>query len=189
MKHNFKFFLASAAVTAFMLHASPVQAEDIVVRSTTVTKTEQVMPETGTRIVNFMDFDLNQDTTLSTFEIGEMLFKLFDADGNEVIDNVEYEHRNVMTVVPMAKETIVSYDFDNDGQADHVERSYERILEETKLSRFDNNGDGISPHEFVEKTFLEMDVNRSKMIELNEWRGAYIESVAAQNAKHVNLND
>ena len=189
MKRNFKFFLAGAAVTAMMLSASPVKAEDLVVRSTTVTKTEQVLPKTGTRLINFMDFDLNQDKTLSTFEIGEMLFKLFDSDGNEVIDNVEYEHRNVMTVVPMEKETVISYDFDNDGQADRVERSYERVLEETKLSRFDNGGGGISPRDFAEKSFLEMDVNRSKMIELNEWRGAYIESIAEKNAKHVNLND
>ncbi len=189
MKHNFKFFLASAAVTAFMLQASPVQAEDLVVRSTTVTKTEQVMPKTGTRLINFMDFDLNRDGILSTFEIGEMLFKLFDADGNEVIDNVEFEHRNVMTVVPMETETIVSYDFDNDGQADRIVRSYERVLDETKLSRFDASGEGISPRDFVEKSFLEMDVNRSKMIELNEWRGAYIESIAQKNANQVNLNE
>lgn len=189
MKHNFKFFLASAAVTAFMLQASPVQAEDLVVRSTTVTKTEQVLPKTGTRLINFMDFDLNQDGILSTFEIGEMLFKLFDADGNEVIDNVEYEHRNIMTIVPMETETTVSYDFDNDGQVDRIERSYERVLEETKLSRFDNSGEGISPRDFAGKSFLEMDVNRSKMIELNEWRGAYIESIAQKNEKQRNLNE
>jgi len=189
MKRNLKLFLASAAVTAFMLQASPVQAEDLVVRSTTVTKTQQVMPKTGTRLINFMDFDMNQDGILSTFEIGEMLFKLFDSDGNQVIDNVEFEHRNVMTLVPMETETIVTYDFDNDGQADRVERSYERALEETQLSRFDNGGEGISPRDFVEKSFLEMDVNRSKMIELSEWRGAYIESIAEKNAKHVNLND
>ena len=41
-----------------------------------------------------------------------MLFKLFDQDGNEVIDNKEYEKRTVLTVVPMKKDTIVRYDFD-----------------------------------------------------------------------------
>lgn len=189
MKRNFKFFLAGAAVTALLLHVSPVQAEELVVRSTTVTQTRQIMPETGTRLVNFSDFDLNQDGILSTFEVGEMLFKLFDADGNEVIDNVEFERRNVMTLVPMEKETITSYDFDNDGLADRVERSYERVLEETHLSRFDNGGDGISPRDFVGKSFLAMDVNRDKAIELSEWRGAYIESIAEKNARHVNLND
>lgn len=190
MTRNFKFFLASTAVSLMMLQAAPVQAaEGTVVRSTTVTKTQQVMPETGTRIVNFMDFDLNKDGILSTFEVGEMLFKLFDSDGNEVLDNVEYERRNVMTLVPMEKETIITFDFDNDGKADEIQHTYENFMESTHLTRFDDNGDGISPRDFAEKSLLEMDINRSKLVELNEWRGAYIESIAQKNAKHVQMNE
>lgn len=189
MTRHFKFFLASTAITLFLLQTIPVQAEEgTVVRSTIVTKTQQVMPETGTRIVNFMDFDLNGDNVLSTFEVGEMLFKLFDSDGNGVLDNVEYERRNVMTLVPMEKETIVTFDFDNDGKPDEVQHTYETFMEATQLTRFDNNGEGLSPRDFAGKSFLEMDINRSKMIELNEWRGAYIESIAKQNAKHVQMN-
>ncbi len=188
MMKNMKFMLMGAAATALLLHASPVQAQETVVKTQTVTQTTQVMPKTGTRIINFADFDLNADKTMSTFEIGEMLFKLFDADGNEVIDNVEFENRNVMTIVPMQKETVVSFDFDNDGVPDEIHRTYENVLKDTQLTRFDNNLDGISPHEFAGKSFMEMDLNRSKAIEQNEWRGAYIASIAEKNENQVLLN-
>lgn len=163
--------------------AAAEEAPVIKQRVETITRTRQILPETGTRMVNFMDFDLNGDGVLSTAEVGEMLFRLFDLDGNGLIDNVEFEKRSVMTVVPMEKETIVKYDFDNDGQPDKVERAHETFMEKTQLSRFDLAGGGLSPRDFVGKSFLQMDINRSRFIELNEWRGAYDEAINAKNQR------
>jgi len=185
-----KNILLASAAALMLLTAAPVHAEEVIIKKTTVVEeTTPIAPATGSRVINFMDFDINNDGTLSTVEVGEMLFKLFDTDGNGVIDNVEYEHRNVMTVAPMAKETTVTYDFDNDGRADEVHRTYETFLEETQLTRFSSTADGLSPREFLGKSIQEMDVNRSKLLELNEWRGAYIESIAKKNENLMPLND
>lgn len=188
---------ASVAVAAVLVLSYPASADapvageaaaPLVKRVETVTTTRQILPETGVRVINFMEFDLNGDGVLSTREVGEMLFKLFDSDGNGVIDNVEFEQRTVMTVVPMEKETVVKYDFDNDGVPDKVERAHETFMEKTQLSRFDSSGEGLSPHDFVGKSFMEMDLDRSRFIELNEWRGAYDEAINQQNQRQAIYN-
>ncbi|MEZ0262548.1 MAG: hypothetical protein ACAH80_16205, partial [Alphaproteobacteria bacterium] len=51
----------------------------------------------GARTIDFIQFDMNNDKILSINEIGEMLFKLYDTDGNQVVDNIEYERRAVAT--------------------------------------------------------------------------------------------
>lgn len=157
-------------------------------RVETITTTRQILPPTGTRLVNLMDFDANNDGVLSTREVGEMLFKLFDSDGNMLIDNQEFEKRNVMSLVPMEKETVVQYDFDNDGLADKVERAHETFMKKTQLSRFDMVGEGISPHDFMGKSFMLVDIDRSRFVEINEWRGAYDALINQQNQKQVYFN-
>lgn len=191
VRKNARYMICTALVTAgalLLLQSSGAWAQGAPAaesvgptRIETITKTRPLPPVTGARLVNFMDFDLNGDGVLSTEEAGEMLFKLFDGDGNGVIDNVEFETRNVMTVVPMEKETIVKYDFDDAGNAQKVERTQENFIEKTQLSRFDQAGQGLSPHEFVGKTFRQMDVNRSGFIEKNEWQGAYNETINRKN--------
>ncbi|MFN7112827.1 MAG: hypothetical protein ACK4PK_00530 [Alphaproteobacteria bacterium] len=194
MKKNFMF---AVAVTALMVCQSAApraetetapEGQVVKQRVTTITKTRQILPETGTRMVNFLDFDLNGDGILSTEEVGEMLFKLFDTDGNGLIDNVEFEKRNVMTVVPMEKETTVKYDFNNDGNPDKIEREHETFMEKTQLSRFDTMGGGLSPRDFVGKSFMQMDIDRSRFIELGEWRGAYDEAINKKNRRQVFYN-
>jgi len=196
-KRTKKSFMPAVAVLALILgQGSIAHAETAGVpeghvfkqRVETVTKTRPILPETGTRIVNFLDFDLNGDGLLSTQEVGEMLFKLFDGDGNALIDNVEFEKRNVMTVVPMQQETVVRYDFNNDGFPDKVERAHETFMEKTQLSRFDLAGGGMAPRDFVGKSFMRMDIDRSRFIELNEWRGAYDEAINRKNRQQVFYN-
>jgi Ca2+-binding EF-hand superfamily protein len=155
---------------------------------TTHTETHQLPPQTGARVINFMDFDLNHDGVLSVREAGDMLFKLYDLDGNEVIDNKEFEKKTVLTVVPMQKDTEVRYDFDNTGVPDKVEHTTERYLERTQLSRFAHNSDGLSPHEFTGRSFKQMDVNHDGVIDLKEWRGAYDAALDKQNHLAAQLN-
>jgi hypothetical protein len=149
---------------------------------------EHSVSATGARIINFMDFDLNKDGILSVNEVGEMLFKLYDTDGNEVIDNNEYERRAVVTVMPMEKNTVVSYDFDGDGKPDETKYTYETFTRDTLLTRFDKNKDGLSPHEFTGLYFLSADVNRDKAIDLKEWQGSYIASIDKKNKDNARFN-
>jgi hypothetical protein len=194
MKKHFMFAVAATVLMVCQSGAPRAETVDVpegyVVkqRVETITKTRQILPETGTRMVNFLDFDLNGDGMLSTREVGEMLFNLFDSDGNGLIDNIEFEKRNVMTVVPMEKKTTIKYDFDNDGNPDKVEREHETFMEKTQLSRFDVMGGGLSPRDFVGKSFMRMDVDRSRFIELGEWRGAYDEAINKKNRNQVFFN-
>src|SRR5690606_33257010 len=54
---------------------------------------------------NFSAFDLNGDNILSMSEVGQKLFYVFDTDGNEVLDNIEFNNKKIMTIIPMEKMT------------------------------------------------------------------------------------
>src|SRR5688500_8591460 len=83
----------------------------------------------GTKKVNFADFDRNHDGQLSRVEIGEELFFIFDTDGNEVIDNLEYTKAMVVTIIPMEKSEVFSVDFNDDGVADEETYNYEEFVQ------------------------------------------------------------
>lgn len=184
--------LASTAMAACLLCAGPSFAGEKT--ETTVTKTEWSTKEsstatTGSRVINFMEFDLNKDSVLSVDEVGKMLFKLFDADGNEVIDNNEFERRAVVTIMPIEKNTVVSYDFDGDGVADKTQYTYESFTRDTLLTRFDKNRDGLSPREFMGTDFMAADIDNDKFVDLKEWRGSYIASIDKENKANSRLNE
>jgi Ca2+-binding EF-hand superfamily protein len=155
-----------------------------IVSAATVTTETLVTPKDipNTTKIDFMSFDLNGDTILSMSEVGRNLFKLFDRDGNEVIDNNEYEYRNIMTIIPMQKETFTFVDEDSDGKTDTTSYTYEDFVKYSGLMRFDKNMDGLSPEEFIDKSFNQMDGNNSKVIELSEWETAYTTMVHAKTA-------
>jgi hypothetical protein len=142
----------------------------------------------GTRAISFADLDINRDGILSVGEVGRRLFKLFDGDGNEVLDNAEWERKSVLTVMPQARDTVIAYDFDGDGLADQVQRTYDVFLRDSMLSRFDQNGDGLSPHEFTGRDFLAADVNHDKAVDLQEWQGTYIAALDRENKEKARFN-
>lgn len=207
-----KYFLTTTALVGCMLYAGASFAETIKHETTTTETTTEtiktVAPTTtthsssethwtteqrsvvpaGTRVINFMEFDLNKNGILSLPEIGEMLFKLYDTDGNEIIDNNEYERRAAVTVIPMEKNSVVSYDFDGDGVADKVEYTYEMFMQDTLLTRFDKNKDGLSAHEFIDKAFLGADLNKDKAIDLKEWQASYIPSIERELKEKARFN-
>lgn len=125
------------------------------------------------RRFSLMEFDLNYDGVLSTPEVGERLFRMYDTDGNMVIDNNEYERKSVLTVVPVEREVTVSYDLGGDGLPDRRDTTYETFIYHTQLARFDTDRDGLSPREFVGTGFLKADINNDKAIDMNEWRASY----------------
>lgn len=173
---------ALAAITLVCgIHA--VSAETVT-KETIVTQTE--IP--ATIKVNFSSLDLNQDGILSRSEVARKLFYIFDADGNEVIDNIEIKKNRVLTFIPLEKTELTMIDFDDDGKVDTATTTQEQFMEFSMLKRFDKDADGLSAEEFMSNTFLELDTDRSKVIEPAEWRAAYIADVAPLVAKQYRYN-
>ena len=175
--------LSASADTVIRVEGEPAPGATVVTRTVT-----QEQAPLAPRRFNQMDFDIDRDGILSTAEVGDSIFKLYDADGNDVIDNIEFERRAVMTVVPMVSSTAAVYDFDNDGFADRTEYSYETFMAGTQLSRFDRNLNGLSAREFAGMSFTEADADNSKVIEPNEWRGLYIASLNRENREDARFN-
>lgn len=176
----------SIAALAALCAIIPMSTSFAEVIERTVTTTETILP--GHRTFTFTEFDVNRDTILSVNEVGEMLFNMYDLDGNEVLDNIEYEKRSVVTVVPVEKEILISYDFDNDGLADAVQRSEAQFMQETLLTLYDRNKDGLSPREFTGRDFMEADINNDRAVELKEWQGSYIAILDKKNKEEAQVN-
>lgn len=184
MKICFK-ILAVTAVT-LMLAAGAAIAE-----TTVVTTKTTVSPEPLPNIdrVNFSVFDRNNDGILAMAEVGEKLFDLFDRDGNEVIDNIEFEQNSVLTITPAEKETITMVDHYGDGIVEHTTYTYENFLQASQLIRFAGDQDGLSPHDFVDTSFLALDDNDDKVIDLEEWKEDYIAMTIPQSAEQERYNN
>ncbi len=84
-----------------------------------------------------------------------------------------------MTIIPMEKMTLKLVDYDDDGDADESSHTYETFIKESHLMRFDDNKDGLSPAEFMSAGFEELDDDQDKLINLEEWKEAYLESLHA----------
>src|SRR5262245_53334043 len=96
-----KALLLTAAICAVSL-PGVAWAETVTTKTTVEQRTVPNVKE-----VNFIAFDTNEDGIYTMKEVGEKLFYIFDTDGNEVIDNVEIDNKNVMTIIPMKKETVM----------------------------------------------------------------------------------
>lgn len=165
-KHT-KLLLASTAL--FMLvTGGAAQAETV--RTQTVVHQADIP---NMEKVDFTIFDINNDGILSMSEVGKKLFRIFDTDGNMVLDNIEFHNKKMMTIIPMEKSTLTLVDYDNDGVVDKSAYEYDTFIQQSRLSRFDEDKDGLSPVEFTGNSFLELDDDKSKAIELEEWEEAY----------------
>lgn len=172
---------AGVACMAFM----PLAHAETVTTQTVVTQKE--LPKVNE--VNFSAFDINGDGILSMAEVGEKLFYVFDTDGNEVIDNIEFDNPKVMTIIPMQKEVYTFVDSDNDGATEEMSYTYETFIQQSGLMRFDEDKDGLSPADFLGKSILEVDTDKSKTIELDEWKKSYIATRAPLAADQDFYND
>ena len=181
MKTKYLTFSAVALVTA--LAAYPVVAETV--HTKTYVETSDVIDE---RKINFSAFDVNEDGMYAKSEVGEKLFYVFDQDGNEVIDNLEWSDKSMYTITPMEKETFKFVDSDDDGYTDLSTYTYETFYKESGLIRFDNDKDGLSAEEFIGVGFQELDDNDNNTIELDEWSEAYTEMTAPETAEQERYN-
>ncbi len=149
---------------------------------------EQAIAPADTRLFTITEFDVNKDGILTRAEVGERLFKMYDADGNEVIDNLEYARPAIITVLPVEKTVTITYDFDGDGVVESQERVYENFVRYTQLARFDGDKDGLSPREFVDLGFLEADIDDDNFVNMKEWQGSYNAAIDRSNKIKGNLN-
>ena len=172
------------AATALTFATSAIAETSTTVSSTTTTTTTMAPVE-----LTFVEMDQNDDYMLGIDEIGTSLFEFYDNDGNEVLDNMEFDNPKVLTVRPVDVEKFTFVDLDNDGVAEQQTYSYEVMWERSGLAMFDDNQDGLAPNEFVGQSFLEMDDNDDKAIDLQEWREAYIMSRAPANAEQERYQD
>lgn len=179
-------FLSIAVFPALILGLSaPLSADEIITKITDTYTMQKPVPDAIT--VDFSAFDLNQDGELSRDEVGEKLFRIFDTDGNGVIDNIEFERPLVMTVIPMERKTVISTDFGADGEPARVETSTEDFYKRSMLAKFDRDGTGLSARGFLERDFWSLDDNRDRVIDLREWKAAY-NAALRPSANHGRYN-
>ena len=187
--------ISAASLAIALVASAPCFAEETVTSTTTSSssvKTETVLEpgklDGNTRAIHFEDYDLDRDGKLTRAEAGEMLFRLYDTDGNMVIDDIEYKREAVLSVSPMTRKTKTAYDENNDGVADKEDTSEEIIMVDTMLSEYDKNSKGLSPEEFTGTAFSKADVNHSNVIEKKEWQGVYDGKIDAKNRAEAALN-
>jgi len=204
MKNTFKYTAAAIAIMASVgfaqaettvkshttTHAAPVatthtHADTGVTTTTSSSSTSVQTKETvaidGATRFEITSFDLDNDGVYKMEEIGEKLFYIYDTDGNEVIDNLEFDNKSVITVVPVETETYTVVDWNNDGVAEESSYTYSRMMAETGLTRFDDNQDGLSGEEFLGKAHLEADLNNDNQVDIKEWKSSYMANVKGIN--------
>ena len=166
----------SAALLAFMAAVPVAQAETV----TTQTYIQAQDVPNVTKI-NFSIFDTNKDGIYSMQEVGARLFESFDRDNNDLIDNIEWDQKTVMTITPMEQEDFEFVDYDDDGVTDKSVYTYKTFYQASGLIGFDNNQDGLSAADFIETPLLELDKDGDKLLSLEEWEEAYKQSRLKHN--------
>src|SRR5262249_10935090 len=120
--------------------------------------------------------------------VGEYLFHKFDKDGNGMIDNIEFDQKGFITIIPMEKDTLKMVDYDEDGRADTQQYTEQDFIQDSHLARFDQNKDGLTPAEFIGLGYKELDENHDNLIGIDEWRDAYMASVRPEIDKPHHYN-
>lgn len=163
--------------------------EDVVTKRTITDTYIQQRETPAMKKVDFAAFDINGDGQLSHPEIGEKLFRIFDTDGNHVIDNIEYTKPMVMTVIPMVKREIVTVETAADGKVVETKTSEEEFYKQSMLHKFSDNPAGLSAQDFLSRNYWSLDDNGDKMIDVKEWKDAYTESLRPSAANPNRYNN
>jgi hypothetical protein len=183
-----KIALATALILAGLTQAALAHPDGTTTSRTEWETTTRTIAPPGAHVLYPEDFDINKDKILTRVETGEHLFRIYDGDGNEVIDNNEYERRAVLTLMPVKTETTIRYDLDGDGSIDSSKTTSAVFFERTMLSRFDKNDDGISPREFTNRAFKLADIDNDHMVDLKEWKASYNATLDARLKRDAEVN-
>lgn len=180
-----KLTLTATIATIAMVAAMPAVKADTTVHTKTYVEAQNIE---GVSQINFSAFDVNNDGLYAKSEVGSKLFDVFDNDGNDLIDNIEWDERSVYTITPMEKQTFQFVDYNDDGSTDLSSYTYETFYQESGLIRFDKNKNGLSPAEFIGESFQSLDDNDDNMIDLEEWQEAYTVSTRPATAEPERYN-
>jgi hypothetical protein len=195
-------FLALGAVSFGSLASAQqkVDADMVQMRAETVLKAEDGAKEVNVRVeidedemakkraINLSEFDINNDGILSRDEVGETMFRIFDRDGNMVIDNIEMKKVGFMTFTPMKKKTIETVDYFAADKEQKRTVTEEEFMETSRLIKFDKDKDGLTPLDFLGTTFYRVNVKKDGVIDLEEWKRAYAQSVRPLHEESFNYN-
>lgn len=181
----------SVGVVAFCMVSMGVNAKgdesNVAIPAYAITKTK-VTKTSPDAALDIMAYDLNRDGVLEMDEIGEKLFYQFDTDGNEILDNTEFDRPAVITLTPMEVTTITTTDYTGNGEADAQVVEVDTFMETSGLVLFDEDDNGLSAHEFIDKSLLQLDINKDGVVELDEWKNAYRDSRAPLAANNKIYN-
>lgn len=153
--------------------------------STTVTKTYKTYNKT----LNPMKFDQNNDMNLTLNEIGTGLFYIYDVDGNEVIDNIEYDKYAVATQTPVEIEQYKFVDPDGDGISETQTYEYDRFMKYSRLSLFDQEKDGLTAADFLDTSFYNVDDDDNGVISMAEWKEEYLPQTKQRHEESERYQD
>lgn len=173
------------ASVGMVLTSTSIDARAETVTEKTIVSQKEIP---GVHKIDFMSFDENKDGVLEMKEVGDVLFTAFDRDGNGVIDNQEFDENPVMTVIPTEKTTYTFYDYNSDGKAEKAVMTQEDFLKKSSLMRFDTQYNGLSPKDFIGKSFKEVDMTHDNLLDLEEWQRVYADIVKPEAALQSNYN-
>jgi hypothetical protein len=166
--------LSIAAFAALL--AGPAMAETVITKTYVAPVDVENVNE-----INFTVFDVNNDGIYSMEEVGSRLFESFDTNNDELIDNTEWDDRQVLTIIPIEKETFRFVDYDDDNIVETSSYNYSTFYTASGLAKFDDNADGLSASDFVNASLQEMDDNEDNLINLEEWQEAYLQTRPEHN--------
>ena len=169
-------------------HATQVLQSEPGARQVTTKVEIEPVPMEDKKSVRFMDFDMNGDGSLSQDEVGEMLFSIFDRDGNRVIDNVEMEKVGVLSFTPMVKKTVDMVSYDSNGTPEKVTVTEEEFMKRSQLIKFDKEEDGLTPLDFLGMPFNKVNVRDDGVIDMYEWQRAYAAIIKPLHEENFNYN-
>ena len=174
--------------TALKQQADAILQSDPAIKQVTLRVEVKPVTPPNTNVINFADLDLNGDGILARDEVGERLFRVFDTDNNQVIDNLEMTHPQLIVLTPMEKKTIEIIDYQAANFSTKEVVSTEDFLYQSKLAQFDKDKDGLSALDFLGKPFNQVNVRKDSVIDLYEFKRAYAEAVRPLHMEDYNYN-
>jgi hypothetical protein len=174
---------------ALQQKAEEILKSEPAAQEVTVSVEIEAKKQEGKQSIELDDLDLNKDGILAHNEVGERLFQIFDRDNNQLIDNIEMYRPSLIVFTHMEQKNIETISYHENNKAQKKTVTYQEFLKESKLSRFDKNKDGLSPLDFLEMTFNEVNIIDDAVINFYEWERAYAESVRPVHMENYNYND
>lgn len=132
-----------------------------------ITSRSYISSASGRSTLSLIDLDINRDGVITSDEVGTALFKLYDRDGNGIIDKGEYERGIVVSVTTgRVDASNLAYSLNGNIAPPGTPEAYDKLKSYTGLNRFETSSSGISPHDFLGK-------DMARQMNLTTWLNLY----------------